>query len=927
MAPAFAGPVFAPGQKLFVIKTEHFDIIFSDKSRESALRLSTMAESVFDEVTDKLDTRPSGRIPVTITPDIGSFNGYCSLFPYPHIVLYDTSLDPGWTSFRDNFRSLFLHEFTHAASLQIRAPWASFFSGLFGSWVLPGLLNTPEFMVEGVTVSFESAEPPGGRANDPLVKERVRQDILENRFKSPIECSGLYDEYPSGNLFYEYGGLFNAYIQKTYGMEKYAELWKAMGNIVLSGSLDPYEKGFYKVFESSYGLPFLEAWADFRNSLELSGVDKAPEVLGPDGLSDIEGGLAGNESGLFWVEARSGRAVRLDLATGKASSLFDAGTGDSICDASPDATARSGLILVSRALALPDGRDRVETRAYDLGRGSFLAEPCVPGMREARFFRTGLVGIVPKLHNTDLVLAEGGKSRVLLAGSDTVMFSSPAVLDDRRIALIVAVGGARSIGILNVDSGKLSLLRPREEDAQLLTYVRQLSAAGGKLYFNYDSDDRFYKLGTLDLSESLPAIRVDTKDYSGGVFSPREAGGRIYYIGRFSEGCKICRYPGEAAEAGERAVASSLEDFDPSVPGDEVKESIAKAEGETKVEAYSPLSYANPFDMWFLYPDLSNIDRSFRLFGLFVMQDPIDANTVNLLAGYDCDYPFADARITWVNASLPILFTTSLGDRLVYGAEGAPERQSSASLDAKLRLPLYPGERALVFGLGGEALSRAEGEEGSPYGWDRSGRNATASAYTGWEGILSGSAKDSGRGFDILSYHDLDIASREYKTEAHLAAAIESPSLRLDLWGAWASEPILRLDSTSSVFSSDRRPAYAEYESLREGEAEKLFEGALSFRLADQAIHANLLDLYFNRILVDLGCRGAYFRGEALSSAFARISLDIGAARGMAAGVLRLFAEGFERFSGRDSDSAFGWRLGIGASTDAMGGIKIAPML
>ena len=33
MAPVFAGPVFAPGQKLFVIKTEHFDIIFSDKSR------------------------------------------------------------------------------------------------------------------------------------------------------------------------------------------------------------------------------------------------------------------------------------------------------------------------------------------------------------------------------------------------------------------------------------------------------------------------------------------------------------------------------------------------------------------------------------------------------------------------------------------------------------------------------------------------------------------------------------------------------------------------------------------------------------------------------------------------------------------------------------------------------------------------------
>ena len=86
-------------------------------------------------------------------------------------------------SLRRNFRFLFPLR-APPFSLQIKAPWADFFSGIFGSWVAPGLLNTPEFMTEGVAVSFESADGVGGRANDPLVKERLRQDILENSFNA-----------------------------------------------------------------------------------------------------------------------------------------------------------------------------------------------------------------------------------------------------------------------------------------------------------------------------------------------------------------------------------------------------------------------------------------------------------------------------------------------------------------------------------------------------------------------------------------------------------------------------------------------------------------------------------------------------------------------------------------------------------------------
>jgi hypothetical protein len=768
-------------------------------------------------------------------------------------------------------------------------------------------------MVEGVAVSFESDDGIGGRANDPLVKEAVRQDIIENRFKSPLEASGLYDEYPFGDIYYDYGGYFNAYIQKTYGMEKYAELWKAMGTIVLSASLDPYEIGFYTAFRRTYGIPFPKAWADFRNSLALSGILDPPDILGPKDLAWLEGGMTGNDEGLYWIDARSNRAMRMDAATLEGSVLFDADSSWTISDASADSAVRTGHLLVSRAISLPDGRDRAETIVYDLAAKRFLAQTSCPDMREARFFRDGWVGIVSNLHNTDLVFKSEAGSKLLLPGSEEVMYSSPAVLDEKRIALIVAIGGKRNLGILDVDSGELSLLKPEGVDSELFTYMRQLSSSGSKLYFDYNSDDRLYKLGVLDGDE----LRIETSDYSGGVLWPRVAGGRVFYIGRFSEGDKICRYPGDAALVGTRTVAFSLERFDPRKPLAESAALVAAAGATAAVEPYSPLAYANPFNMWFLYPDLSAYDRSFRPFGLFYFQDPVAANTVYLDAGYDTSYPFADTSLEWVNEDLPVAFLSTIGDNLVYGASGPPERQSSASLSASLGLSVSPSPREMVIGLGGTVLDRGDGESGSPYTWGYSGWNATASGLLGWEGRLPGAAVSTSRGIDVLSYHDLDIASLAYKTEDQLVAAYDRVPLRLDIWGAWATSSILKLDATSTVFSSDRRPAYVEYETLNTESSNLLVEGTLDYRLADQAIHTNLLDLYFNRLLVDIGGRGAYFQNTVLSSVFARLSFDLAAAQGRLYGDVRVFSEIFARLDVSSPNDIVGWRLGCRISTDA----------
>ncbi len=204
-----------------------------------------------------------------------------------------------------------------------------------------------------------------------------------------------------------------------------------MGNLIVPTSLDPYDVSFYKAFHTTYGIPFLKAWADFRNTLALSGVVDPPEILGSRDLAWMPGGIAGDDKGLYWVDARSNRAMKMDAATLRSSVLFDADSSWAISDVR-DADERTGRLLVSRAVYLPDGRARAETIVYDLASKRFLPGSSVADMREARFFRDGIVGIVSNLHNTDLVFVSKAGSKVLLPGSEEVIYLLPR--GPRRVA-------------------------------------------------------------------------------------------------------------------------------------------------------------------------------------------------------------------------------------------------------------------------------------------------------------------------------------------------------------------------------------------------------------------------------------------------------------------------------------------------------------
>ena len=127
--------LFAPDRPLVVIETEYFSFIFAKESRPAVEYLATFADDEYREIAAMLGTEPGLRLPVVMTPDAESVNGYTSSYPYVRIVLYQAPADPGTAlgSFRDDLRSLFRHELTHAVSLSIRSAPENALVAIFGS--------------------------------------------------------------------------------------------------------------------------------------------------------------------------------------------------------------------------------------------------------------------------------------------------------------------------------------------------------------------------------------------------------------------------------------------------------------------------------------------------------------------------------------------------------------------------------------------------------------------------------------------------------------------------------------------------------------------------------------------------------------------------------------------------------------------------
>ncbi|GHV73119.1 hypothetical protein AGMMS49940_04210 [Spirochaetia bacterium] len=882
---------FKPFTRLRVIKTDHFDIIYPAESERTARTLAGFADAVYDKVTALLDIHQPNRIPVTITPHTDEFNGYMQSFPYPHIVLFDTPLSPESFGYKNSLEGLFLHELTHAISFSSRSPFLNGLHTVFGGWVMPTALIAPKFMVEGVTVSFESLEGTG-RSNDPLIKETLVQAIHENAFLTPRQASGVYDLPPAGNAYYYYGGLFSTWLQKTYGMEKYAELWAAMGRSDFSLlSFVTFGSGYYFAFRKVYGRSFLDAWDEFKESLRLEtikensgGVIFAGHFYNKKSLIN---GVASGGGKVFALDMISRRMISYDPGTEKLKSHFF------VSNAAYDlAVSADGSRALVSSYQYNSDLARAMVTEYDIRRGVKIGRSR-EGLYQAEYFRDGVVGLSSTLHSNNIVFGE----ELLLRGSAELLYSNPTALDDTWIVFTALKQGRRELCLFNYDTRAVyTLASDLEDDEERWRYIRGLQVSEGRILFSYDHDGGLYKLAVADLEAR--SVVFSERNFSGGVFLPVMAGGEIYYRGAFTTWDALMRFPEAGADlSGSRAVLR-LKPWDeadlavalPNAAGQATAPGTAEPETPAQSRPYVGLAYLNPFRYWFPLPlveaKIGGEDSAgfhFTKAGagiLSMMRDPAERNQLVVSASFDALNLMGVFDIQWRNTYFGFPLTLSFIDDLDT-SRPVWRRNTTAALSATLShsLGVTGTQGYLLPGFQTQFTADAQ-DNSNPYTWPYRkplyfislGAGISNLSRFNWE-VFGGGVSFTAYGMyalrDAVPYHP--------RFEGVLQTALESITplpLRFRFFGVW-DKNLMTLSGNSKVFTTTSFVSFApsEYDSvgnvgmewLAGGEAElKLF----SLEIPNSSSHwAWFFPLYFNRFFGTLAYRGAFYDDAGVSSA------------------------------------------------------------
>lgn len=305
----------AVAENLYTLRSEHFEFIYPAESEETAVILYENAENLYEKATSLLKTDINIFLPVYITPNTQQLNAYFTAAPYNRIVFYDTPADSFSLAVFSNTKVyIFYHELVHAITMNMKNGFWNFLSTLLGDVYSPSYLYSSSLsFLEGATVSFESMDGEGRLNNGDSLAYLVQAKI-EDVFPSWKDASGPRDIFPKTQYAYLFGGAFNSYIQKKYGLEKYSELWNFCGS---GGGWNPFIDGSFK---KVYGVSLEEEWNAFAETIPVPALADDVEVFPVADKPSYHSAMAfrnGAEKGIAFLDNSSYiKYVPIDSDTG-----------------------------------------------------------------------------------------------------------------------------------------------------------------------------------------------------------------------------------------------------------------------------------------------------------------------------------------------------------------------------------------------------------------------------------------------------------------------------------------------------------------------------------------------------------------------------------------------------------------------------------
>ena len=536
--------------KLRVSQTKYFDIIYSEKNVVTAGILYENADAVFEELAATYGTVPNFRLPVVITTTVEQFNAYYSDSPYNRIVVYDTAQIEDLAVFSQTLLSTFTHELTHAMTYNYKNKTMRTLGKIFGDAFANHYITVTSGMAEGATVSYESSKGEG-RLNDPYALQMIRQAKIEGKFPKYSDVKGSADVYPR-NSFYYFNGAFADYLQKNFGMHKYAEFWYRCINIEHLSDLT-----VAGAFKKTFGIKLNRAWKMFEEALPV------PEVAAAE---PVEAGLAKD----FFAPEKQKLSMK-----NKAGSLY-----------TMLASSQSGLVFVDESCdtvySYKDekikklfGRDYIDSvkLSYD---GRFLAvgyytsasptvKHCaaiydmqykkwidVPG---TNYVSPGIVSdgsnyyfiaqnYQPQKYSVCVKKLDVQDSKVKIADENIVLkeFGVEEVptcftdLGNGKFAYIFKSALDYSVCVSDITFSDIKQYEAPLERMKLRDLaVEGIAGAAGtdslRLMFSWATKETLPRLGYLDLNEEQ--FSLSQENISGGIYTPVEYKGHVYYTGHF----------------------------------------------------------------------------------------------------------------------------------------------------------------------------------------------------------------------------------------------------------------------------------------------------------------------------------------------------------------------------------------------------------
>lgn len=496
-----------------MVSTEHFDIIYNDKSSRLASEIKDICEDAYEKICQTYDIKEGKRFPVIISADIEEFNSYFRSGYPESIVIFDTIVANDSFNFfgSNNMAKIFTHELTHALTLTDvdSIPYA-----LFGFDY--ATINTNSFQKEGVAVYFESIDGEG-RLNNSLENSKLIEAKAEGKFPNYQEASVSRILHRYGN-YYLFGSTFYEYLINTYGIDKFNEYYNKIT------SFNFFFMAPEIVFNNTFEDNLMSVWDSYKSSIADVDIDDSLIIEDLNNISNLS--LIDDGDDIYAMNLKFNNISKVNTLNGKLEKLLE------ISSRIEDSNVNEGVITVS-SIDMPNGFTNPNTtyttvfknnrsKDYDISsfRNSVYLDNCIVGIKnEGEVQYLQWLDVNGNILKNFYLLENEAIQRISVDDDNNIVFTS-RYLDNCYVSRLTDKGR----DTVKLDKG---------------VSIHGLSISDNKIILSTVKKNELSKLTIIDFDKKT--IKTMNETILGGVFYPILHGNDLYFIRKYYDGQSFSR--------------------------------------------------------------------------------------------------------------------------------------------------------------------------------------------------------------------------------------------------------------------------------------------------------------------------------------------------------------------------------------------------